>query len=333
MVEPGQEQSQVNARIVYWGAEGSGKSSNLRLIRAKLRPDHRGELRSVPTRLDPTVTYEELPIKLGEIAGVRTCIDVVSVPGGAEHAPTRKQLLDRVDGVVLVIDSQRQRIDDNIAAFEELRRVLASYGRNFQQVPIVVQYNKRDLADSFAIEELHRKLDLRGAAAFEADARRGTGVLQCLTTISKRVIRVLRERSFDTASAPIDTQPLPSPPAPRAAPVTPPAAAPAAPVAERANDVEQAIHHEHSHPEAREIAETADRARAVFEASFGDSTSGLDRDVASTLELGSIEAVGRATKIDARSVRVPLRLKDAAGQPVKVALTIRLDPLTGGSDD
>ncbi|UCE86495.1 MAG: hypothetical protein JSU66_01800 [Deltaproteobacteria bacterium] len=333
MAEPGLEQTHVKARILYWGAEGSGKSSNLRVIRAKLRPDHRGELRSVPTRVDPTVTYEELPIELGEISGVRTSIDIIAVPGGAEHGPTRKQLLDRANGVVLVVDSQRHRIDDNMAAFEELRQLLASYGRNLRQLPIVVQYNKRDLADSFAIEELHRKLDLRGAAAFEAEARRGTGVLQCLTTISKRVIRVLREQGDPMDTAPVKTQPLRTPPAPAA---VPPAPAPArdVPVAgPRAREMEEAIRRERSHPEAREIAETADRARAVFEASFGELAGGANPTDASALALGAIESVGRASRIDERSIRVPLELKDSAGRPVKLALTIRLDPLSGGSDD
>ncbi|MEJ2133260.1 MAG: GTPase, partial [Gammaproteobacteria bacterium] len=84
----------VVARIVYWGVQDSGKSTNLTAIHARLRPDHRGEMRDVPTRLDPTVTFEMLPIELGELGGVRTRIQIVAVPGAPEHGPTRKQLLD-----------------------------------------------------------------------------------------------------------------------------------------------------------------------------------------------------------------------------------------------
>jgi mutual gliding-motility protein MglA len=201
MAEPAPAQPNVNARIVYWGAAGSGKTANLRMIHAKLRSDHRGELREVPTRIDPSVCYEMLPIELGEIAGVRTRIQIIAVPGGPEHGPTRKQLLDKVDAVVFVVDAQRDRIDANVACFEELRRALAAYGRALESVPIVIQYNKRDLADPFALEELHRKLDIRGAGAFEAVATEGTGVLQTLTTISKRVIRARREQTAEAASA------------------------------------------------------------------------------------------------------------------------------------
>jgi len=187
--------SAVNARIVYWGADGAGKRTNLRVIHAKLRPDHRGELRFLPTRLDPTVTYATLPIELGEVGGVRTRIQIVALPGEPEHAQTRKQLLDRTDGVVLVLDARRERLAENLASFEELKSALSAYGRRIDEMPLVVQYNKRDLADPYALEDLHRKLAMRGATAFEAVAKDGTGVLQTLTTISKRVIRSLRERA------------------------------------------------------------------------------------------------------------------------------------------
>src|SRR3990172_6932290 len=106
MPKRGPESADVNARILYWGCEGAGKSTNLRAASARLRPDHRGEIKQVPTRIDPTVGYEVLPISLGQIAGVRTQIEMVAVPGDREQAPTRKQLLDQVDGIVLVVDAR-----------------------------------------------------------------------------------------------------------------------------------------------------------------------------------------------------------------------------------
>jgi hypothetical protein len=213
--------SAVNARIVYWGAEGAGKRTNLRVIHAKLRPDHRGELRSMPTRLDPTVTYTTLPIELGEVSGVRTRLQIVAVPGEREHAPTRKQLLDRTDGVVLVLDARREKLAENLASFEELKSALVAYGRRIDEMPLVVQYNKRDAADPYALEDLHRKLALRGVAAFEAVAKDGTGVLQTLTTISKRVIRSLREHAPQPAATPASAA---RPAAARAAPAAEPGA-------------------------------------------------------------------------------------------------------------
>ena len=199
-MDDAQSSGAVNARIVYWGAEGAGKRTNLRVIHAKLRPDHRGELKFAPTRLDPTLHYGTL--ELGEVGGVRTRIQIVSMPGEPEAAPSRKQLLDRADGVVFVLDARREKLADNLASFEELKGALAAYGRTVNEMPLVMQYNKRDLADPFAMEELHRKLSLRGVAAFEAVAKDGTGVLQTLTTISKRVIRQLREQPAPPAAKP-----------------------------------------------------------------------------------------------------------------------------------
>ena len=112
--------SEVNARILYWGIAGAGKSTTLQTIQAKLRPELRGELRAQPTMLDPTVSYEALPITLGEIGGVGTQIELVAVPGAPDQAMTRKQLLDEVDGIVLVLDCAPEQIMQNFGAVDEL---------------------------------------------------------------------------------------------------------------------------------------------------------------------------------------------------------------------
>jgi signal recognition particle receptor subunit beta len=202
MAQPGSTTDEVKARIVYWGIPGAGVSASLRRIHARLRADHRSELQQVPTRLDPTVTYEVLPIELGVINGTRTRLHLIAVPGEAEHLPTRKQLLDRIDGLVLVVDCQRARIQENLASFRELREMLEAYGRSLEDVPTVVQYNKSDLGDPGVVEELHRGLGLVDVAAFETIAAEGSGVLQALTTISKRVVRVLRDRTLEQPHKP-----------------------------------------------------------------------------------------------------------------------------------
>ncbi len=114
------ETAEVNARILYWGIDGAGKRTSLRVASTKLRPDNRGELFETPTRFDPSVSYTVLPIELGNIGGMRTRIELIAVPGGPLHVPTRKQLLDQVDGVVLMIDAQQSRIEENAAIVDEL---------------------------------------------------------------------------------------------------------------------------------------------------------------------------------------------------------------------
>jgi signal recognition particle receptor subunit beta len=329
----------VDARILYWGIDGAGTSTNLRVVHAKLRPDHRGRLEQVPTRLDPSVCYERLPIELGEIAGVRTRIQIVAVPGGAEHAPTRKALLDRVDGLVFVVDARRERIDENVAALEELRSALAAYGRSLEEVPLVLQYNKQDLSDAYVLEELHRKLDVRGAAVFEAVAAEGTGVLQTLTTISKRVVRTLREsREAASAAAPTVRPPAPPPPAP--AP-SPPVVASRAPVP----DLEAAALAVTDELDDRD--EAVSRAAGLLDASWPDVTAGDALETDDGLSLRSagafgldvtephgapsgdwrIVSAGAAEPIGPRGLVVPLVLADGDGRELRLRLSLALDLL------
>jgi len=315
----------VNARILYWGAPGAGKVTNLRNVAARLRPDHRGEMRSVPTRIDPTVTYTLIPIELGEIGGMRTCIEMVAVPGQPEQAPTRKQLLDEVDGIVFVADSRSERIEENLASLEELRKALADYARPIEEVPLVIQYNKRDLADAYAIDELHRRIALPGVTVFEAVASEGTGILQTLSTISKKVIRALREQSL-TNQTPPARAPQPLSPPPASQPPPPPQSA-----SER---MEEAILAEPMHVESAGIEADAFAARSLLEQHAPHDIDEMAR--AAGARIGRdlcIVSVGEATRADERSVRVPLVLGDAEGETSTLILTVRLDPLLDEGPD
>ena len=318
------EAAGVNARILYWGAPGAVKVTNLRNVAARLRPDHRGEMQSVPTRIDPTVTYTVIPIELGEIGGMRTCIEMVAVPGQPEQAPTRKQLLDEVDGIVFVADSRRERIEENLASLEELRKALADYARPIEEVPLVIQYNKRDLADAFAIDELHRRIALPGVTVFEAVASEGTGILQTLSTISKKVIRALREQSLPSVGPPAHAAPPPSPP-----PAAPAAAPPSA--SER---MEEAILAEPVHAESADIEADAHAARSLLEEHAHHGLDEMARP--SGARIGRdlcIVSVGEASRADERAVRIPLVLGDAEGETSTLVLTVRLDPVLDEAPD
>jgi len=331
----------VNARIVYWGAEGSGKSENFRTIYRGLRSDLRGSLKSVPTRIDPTVEYEVLPIELGDVGGFRTAIEMVAVPGAADHAPTRKQLLDEVDGIVLVVDSQADRIADNEASLQELRGALSDYGRSLEQIPLVIQYNKRDLSDPYTLDDLHRRLQVRGAAVFETVATDASGVLKTLSTLSKRVVRTLRDRKFDVSgdTAPID---------PAKAEASEPAEVSDEPgeTRDHADLMEDAILSEATHPESDAITDLAEQTEDLLDESWGipsddsdvelgefdesDGLASLEGVSSRPPQLGpelSIESVGEATRDGERGVRVPIVVADKQGHSATLVLTISLDML------
>ena len=307
--------AEVNARIVYWGVHGAGKRTNLRVIHAKLRPDHRGELREVPTRLDPTVSYAMLPIELGEVSGVRTRIQVLTAPSGAEQAPSRKQLLDRADGVVFVVDAQRARLGENLACLEELRGALAAYGRPLEQVPLVIQYNKRDLSDPYVQEELHRKLGMRGVAAFEAVAKDGTAVLQTLTTISKRVIRHRREVSAREAQSP-----TPAPAAP-AAPAPPPGTTQL--LVRMAEPEPLTLSEESLFEPVGGAPELAPEPPAAALAEPEPEPAPEPAPAAPTLF--AAKGLGAPALVETQTLAVPLRFRDASGRIRQLTLRLRIE--------
>ena len=324
--------AEVNARIVYWGIEGAGKRTSLEGVYRKLRPDHRGEMRDVPTRFDPSVSYTVLPIELGEVGGQRTRIELVAVPGAPEHAPTRKQLLDQVDGIVFVVDCRRERVEENLASFEELAKALEDYARSIDGMPLVVQYNKRDLSDAYGAEELHRRLGLAGATVFEAVATEGTGLLPALSTISKKVIRALREESIGAGRTPLAPEPAPVPaPAPRAAKPAPPAR----PLPTPQEVMEEAILSEADHPDHSAIEAESDAAAAALSGQpWLHEPDALDAPGGARIGPSlSIVSVGEATRADDRSVRIPLVLGDDEGGTSTVVLTVRIDPLLTENTD
>ncbi|MEZ4330719.1 MAG: GTPase domain-containing protein [Myxococcota bacterium] len=307
--------AEAQARILLWGIEGAGKTTTLRTIHARLRPESRGELQRVPSLLDPTVHAESLSISLGEVGGRPMQIELVAVPGGEDQGMTRKQLLDRVDGIVLVLDCSPGRIDENAAGIAELRNSLAAYGQRLESLPIVLQYNKRDVADPFAIESLHRKIGLREAAVFETIATTGHGILPTLTTISKHVVRQHRDGSSQRAGAA-------TPPAADAARArTDVAAGTAAPM------------RPHEALEAGILAEAALGDDALGALDFDRTTQPDWSAVQSELEKGEgepgtplrIVSAGQAMVGADGALALPLVLGDASGRTRSLVLHLRLD--------
>ncbi len=316
--------SDVKARILLWGIEGSGKTTSLEMIHSKLQPSLRGDIHQEPTAIDPTVYSEVLRIRLGKVGGVENQIEIIAVPGAAGQETTRKQLLDCVDGIVLVIDCSTEQIHQNMDAIAELRASLGDYGRQLDDLPVVVQYNKRDIADPFEIEEFHRRSGLTHCAVFETIATTGHGILSTLTTISKNVIRARKGQS-------------PSPV---------PALAAAEPRTEVAIETTHSLPIEAPLQSSAEILEAAILAEGdlLDDATFGDSVEleltspGLQPDWNATSEdapksessLGTelrIVSAGVASVDSEGGLRLPLVLGDESGKTRSVVLSLRLDTL------
>ena len=182
---------EINCKLVYYGPGLGGKTTNLEYVYNKINPDTRGKLISLATEQERTLFFDFLPVDLGSIRGFKTRFHLYTVPGQVYYNASRRLILKGVDGIVFVADSQAERMDANIAAMENLYENLSDYGYDPQKLPIVLQWNKRDLANAVPLEEMHAQLNPTGLPAYEAVAVEGHGVFDTLRGVSKQVLKSL----------------------------------------------------------------------------------------------------------------------------------------------
>jgi signal recognition particle receptor subunit beta len=188
---------EITCKIVYYGPGRSGKTTNLHYIYGQVPTDRKGQMVSLATQTDRTLFFDFLPLDLGTISGFTTRFQLYTVPGQVYYQTTRKLVLQGADGVVFVGDSQSRQLDENIESLQDLHANLAEHGVDARAIPLVLQYNKRDLpADLLLpVSTLEDALNFRGVPSFEADALHGTGVFETLRGISELVLRRLSTNS------------------------------------------------------------------------------------------------------------------------------------------
>jgi len=179
---------EISCKIVYYGPGLSGKTTNLQYVHKKIPRDSKGELISLSTDADRTLYFDFLPLNIGEIHGFSTKFQLYTVPGQVFYNATRKLVLRGVDGLVFVADSQKAKMDENIESLNDLMENLKEYGYQLHNLPMVFQYNKRDLPDIAQVEELEKVINPRKLIYFEAVAIKGVGVFDTLKCITKEVL-------------------------------------------------------------------------------------------------------------------------------------------------
>jgi signal recognition particle receptor subunit beta len=185
---------EVNAKIVYYGPGLSGKTTNLEFIHDRTPEGSRGKMVSMKTQTDRTLFFDFLPLELGEINGYRTRFLLYTVPGQVYYNATRKLVLKGVDAVVFVADSSRSKLDENLESLRNLEQNLNEHGMSLDELPWVIQYNKRDAADAMAVADLDARLNPLRVPSSEAVATQGTGVYETFHSIATLVYRVLKDR-------------------------------------------------------------------------------------------------------------------------------------------
>ena len=182
---------EITCKIVYYGPGRSGKTTNLQYIYSRVPWDRKGEMVSLATEADRTLFFDFLPLDLGKISGFTTRFQLYTVPGQVYYNATRKLVLQGADGVVFVADSQRTQIEEDIESFRNLQENLLEHGINIREIPVVIQYNKRDLPNVLAVDLLEEELNFREVPSFAASALLGEGVFDTLRSISEGVLKKL----------------------------------------------------------------------------------------------------------------------------------------------
>lgn len=237
---------EVNCKVVYYGPGMSGKTTNLEIVHQKAPEENKGELTSISTDGDRTLFFDFMPLDLGNVAGMRTKFQLYTVPGQVYYNSTRKLVLQGVDGVIFVADSDPEKMEENLESYGNLIENLAEYGKDVRELPHVIQYNKRDLPNALTVAEMDARMNKFGVPTFEAVACTGEGVFPTLKTLAAMVLdsiervdgRTPRRPAPKPAPAPVAAAPQPATttatatrptrPAPARRPAAAPASAPTA---------------------------------------------------------------------------------------------------------
>jgi signal recognition particle receptor subunit beta len=192
---------EIQCKIVYYGPGRSGKTTNLKYVYSKIRTPVKGKMISIDTKGDKTLFFDFLPLDLGKVGGFSIRIQLYTVPGQVHYNATRKLVLKGVDGVVFVADSLKVRRQKNMESVQNLIDNLRDEGIKIEDIPFVMQYNKRDLHGGavpilpleLMQEELNRQFKV---PSFPASAIEGFGVFETLRAISKLVAKDVSKRAL-----------------------------------------------------------------------------------------------------------------------------------------
>ena len=181
---------EIQFKIVYYGPALCGKTTNLAYIHSRINPDNRGDLVSLATAADRTLFFDFLPLNAVVIKGFKTKFQLYTVPGQVIYNAPRQIVLRGVDGIVFVADSQYDKIEENIETFRHLEENLKALNLNLDEIPYIIQYNKRDLPEVAPVDYLEYVLNNREVQvpSFEASASRCEGVFDTLNMITRMLL-------------------------------------------------------------------------------------------------------------------------------------------------
>ena len=198
MVQWNFEYKEVAVKLVYYGPALSGKTTNLQSLHGMFNPDHRGRLMSLETQNDRTLFFDLLPLQYKTPSGLSVKVKLYTVPGQVIHNSTRKAVLAGADAVTFVADSQKSQALSNSISFKNLKENLKGNGIDFEAIPIVIQFNKRDLDQIKPVEEIRHDWGQSRFPAFVSVATQGKGVFETFECLIRMAFDSLNQKfEFD----------------------------------------------------------------------------------------------------------------------------------------
>ena len=197
---------EITAKIVYYGPGLCGKTTNLQFVYDSLPSNNKSKMLSLATKTDRTLFFDFLPLDLGKIRGMRTKLQLYTVPGQVYYNSTRQLVLKGADGVVFVADSQDFALDANLESLQNLEDNLKRQGIRLREMPLVIQYNKRDLPNALPVAEMEPELNKMGVPTFESVATTGLGVEETLKGITQLVLAHLVKKYGLEGAEPLDRE-------------------------------------------------------------------------------------------------------------------------------
>src|SRR4051812_1596939 len=197
---------EITAKIVYYGPGLCGKTTNLQFVYDSLPSNNKSKMLSLATKTDRTLFFDFLPLDLGKIRGMRTKLQLYTVPGQVYYNSTRQLVLKGADGIVFVADSQDHATDANLESLQNLEDNLKRQGVRIREIPLVIQYNKRDLSNALPVAELDAEVNKLAVPHFESVATTGIGVEETLKGVTQLVLQHLIKKYGLEGSEPLDRE-------------------------------------------------------------------------------------------------------------------------------
>jgi signal recognition particle receptor subunit beta len=195
---------EITAKIVYYGPGLCGKTTNLQFVYESLPSSNKSKMLSLATKTDRTLFFDFLPLDLGKIRGMRTKLQLYTVPGQVYYNSTRQLVLKGADGIVFVADSQEHALDANLESLQNLEDNLKRQGVRIREIPLVLQYNKRDLPNAMPIDKMNREINKLGVPHYASVATTGIGVEEALKGITTLVLAHLVKKYGLEGSEPLE---------------------------------------------------------------------------------------------------------------------------------